>query len=53
MKLRDRLRSPAGLVAQGFAIGAFLFFALHPLRPSAESQSAPGGGVAIVTAGEA
>ena len=53
MKLRNRLRSPASLVVQGFAAGAFVFFALHPLRPSADSQPTPTGGVAIVAAGEA
>lgn len=50
MKLRDRLRSPAGLVVQGFAAGAFLFFTLHPLKSGEAPDPAPTGGVAIVAA---
>lgn len=30
MKLLKKLGNPLALVAQGFAIGAFLFFAIHP-----------------------
>lgn len=53
MKLRDKLRSPAGLIVQGFAAGAFLFFTLHPLRPADAPRAAPSGGVSIVAASEA
>lgn len=48
MKLAPKLRSPAGLVAQGFVLGGVLFFTLHPLRPSLEPEPAAAGGVAIV-----
>jgi hypothetical protein len=30
MKLLKKLGNPMALVAQGFALGAFLFFATHP-----------------------
>jgi hypothetical protein len=30
MKLLKKFASPTALVAQGFALGAFLFFATHP-----------------------
>jgi len=53
MKLRDRLKSPTGLVVQGFAAGALLFFTLHPLRPGDSPESAPTGGVAIVAVEQA
>ena len=38
MKLWKSLQSPFALTLQGFAIGAFLFFTVHPL--SAVSQPA-------------
>ena len=48
MRLRDKLRSPTGLVVQGFAAGAFLFFTVHPLKPGETPTTPPTGGVAIV-----
>ena len=49
-KLLEKLRSPTGLIVQGFALGAFLFFTLHPLRSAGHPGTAPSGGIAIVAA---
>lgn len=48
MRLRDKLGSPTGLIVQGFAAGALLFFTVHPLKPGEAPTAAPAGGVAIV-----
>jgi len=45
--LRERLKSPLALVAQGFAAGGLLLLAIDPLAPTGPAP-APTGGVAIV-----
>lgn len=38
MKLRKILQSPIALLIQGFAVGTFLFFAVHPLAAGGQSS---------------
>jgi hypothetical protein len=40
MKLRERLKSPTALALQGFLVGAFLFFTVHPLAPGQNEMPA-------------
>ena len=41
MKLWKTLQSPFALLVQGFAVGAFLFFAVHPLAGGQRSPEVP------------
>ena len=48
MNWRERLKSPTLLGVQGFALGALLFFAFHPLAPGQTPSPPPSGAMDIV-----
>ena len=51
MRLSERLKSPVGLALQGFALGALLFFTVHPFAPNqADAAPAETGAVRISVA---
>ena len=41
MNIRKTLQHPVTLVVQGFAVGAFLFFALHPIAAAEQAPATP------------
>ncbi|MBD0272304.1 MAG: hypothetical protein ICV73_10275 [Acetobacteraceae bacterium] len=47
MDFRHKLQSPFALALQGFLVGAFLFFVLHPLA-STGPAAAPAAGESVL-----